>query len=157
MISSKGFVPRGKNTLTSRLFVLERVKKELEKQIATTKLLKKTNLTLTTTTPSSILSEDEEEDDHDYDDNLLESNFLEDLKINPTACAFLSNDETKCLTNEQVYGILNNRSDLMKLPKSIEQQINKPNEQTCTSIDLSSFSQKFHFHSIIFSSSRSSL
>jgi hypothetical protein len=136
MISSKGFVPRGKNTLTSRLFVLERVKKELEKQIAANKLLNKNNLT--TTTISSIVSDEDEDEDPDYDDNLLESNFLEDLKINPTSCAFLSNDDSKCLTNEQVYNLLNNRSDLMKLTKPIEQQINKPNERTCASIDLSS-------------------
>ncbi len=106
-------------------------------------MLNKNNLSVSTTTSSSFLSkeddEEEEEEDHDYEDNLIESNFIEDLKINPTSCAFLSNDDSKCLTNEQVYQLLNNQSDLMKFTKSIEQRINKHNEQICTSIDLSSY------------------
>jgi hypothetical protein len=51
----------------------------------------------------------------------------------------VSTNDEKCLTNEQVYNLLNNQIDLMKFSKPIEQQINKPNEQICTSIDLSSF------------------
>jgi len=59
--------------------------------------------------------------------------------MNPDSCAFLSNNNNdKCLTNAEVYKYLYNKSDLMKLSKSIEQQINKPNEQICTSIALSS-------------------
>jgi len=138
LIFLKGFVPRGKNTLTSRLFVLERVKKELDKQIASAKSLSKRNLSSTiSTTISSLLNEDEDED-LDYEDILTESNLIEDLKTNPDSCAYLSNNEDKCLTNEQVYKYLYNKSDLMKFSKSIEQQINKPNEQICTSIALSS-------------------
>jgi hypothetical protein len=137
----KGFVPRGKDTLTSRLFVLERVKNELEKQLATAKLAdKKKRPSTTTTLSSSILNKNDAEDDEvlDYEDNLAESHLLEDLKSNPDSCAFLSSNEYKCLTNEQVYHLINNQSDLMKIPKPIEQQIHKPNEQMCTSIDLSS-------------------
>jgi hypothetical protein len=135
----KGFVPRGKNTLTSRLFVLEQVKKELDKQMAAAKLLNKNNiLSARTTTTSSLLLKEEEDEDLDYDDHLIESNLLEDLQTNPDACAILSNNENQCLTNEQVYNLLKNRSDLMKFPKLIEQQIIKPNEQICTSIGLSS-------------------
>jgi len=134
----KGFVPRGKNTLTSRLFVLERVKNELDKQIKIAKLLNKPNISTTTISPLLLL-EDDEDEDPDYEDNLTESYLLEDLKANPDSCAFLLNNEKNCLTNEQVYQLLNNRSDLMKFSKSIEQQIIKPTEQICTSIDLSSF------------------
>ncbi len=112
------------------------MKKELDKQIATAKLLNKTKIPLTTTS-SLLLNDDEEEEDDD--DNLIESNLLEDLKTNPDSCAFLPTNENKCLTNERVYQLLNNRSDLMKFSKSIEHQINKPNEQICTSIALSSF------------------
>ena len=114
------------------------MKKELDRQLAATRLLKKANLSFTTT--SSYLAKDEqEEEEEDYEDSLLESTLLEDLKTDPTVCAFLSNDDGKCLTNEQVYHLINDRSDLMKFPKSIEQQINKPNEQVCTSIDLSAY------------------
>jgi hypothetical protein len=122
-------------------------------------LLNKNKFSLTTT--SSFLSKDNEneddDEDHDYDDNLIESNFIEDLKINPTNCAFLSNDDTNCLTNEQVYHLLNNRSDLVKFTKSIEQQISKFNGQTCTSIDLSLYLNHLKSDSSFFVFSRSSL
>ncbi|CAF0882361.1 unnamed protein product [Adineta steineri] len=133
---TKGFVPRGKNTLTSRLFVLERVKNELDKQIASAKI---TNKTKTSSTPSSNNNnndDDDDDDDLDYEDNINESILLEDYKTNLNSCAFLSNNDDKCLTNEQVYKLLNNKSDLIKFSKIIEHQINKPNEQMCTSIDL---------------------
>jgi hypothetical protein len=42
-----------------------------------------------------------------------------------------------CLTNRGVYGLLSNQSDLMKVSKTIEKQLNRPNEHMCTSIDLS--------------------
>ncbi len=83
------------------------------------------------------LNKEDEIEDEDYEDSIIESNLLEDLKTNPESCAFLSSNENKCLTNEQVYKLLNNQSDLIKFSKTIEQQINKPNEQMCTSIDLS--------------------
>ncbi|UJR30169.1 hypothetical protein I4U23_017709 [Adineta vaga] len=125
---TKGFVPRGKNTLTSRLFVLERVKKELDKQIASAQLTNKTEVVTTI--------EQDEDDDLDYDDSISESSLLEDLRNAPNACAFSTTTEDKCLTNKQVYSLLNNQSDLIKFSKVIEQQINKPHEQICTSIDL---------------------
>ncbi|CAF4102545.1 unnamed protein product [Rotaria socialis] len=129
---TKGFVPRGKNTLTSRLFVLERVKNELDKQIAAGKLLDKKHFS----SSSLNISKNEEDEDLDYDDNLTESYLLEDLRNSIDSCAFLSKNDHKCLTNQRVYQLLNNKSDLIKFSKTIEQQINKPNEQMCTSIDL---------------------
>ncbi|CAF3652461.1 unnamed protein product, partial [Rotaria sordida] len=132
---TKGFVPRGKNTLTSRLFVLERVKAELDKQIATTKVpdKKETSSSLNINKQEEV----EEDEDLDYDDNINESYLLEDLRNGFDSCAFLSSsNQDKCLTNKQVYQSLNNKSDFIKFSKTIEQQINKPNEQMCTSIDL---------------------
>ncbi|CAF5200731.1 unnamed protein product, partial [Rotaria magnacalcarata] len=129
---TKGFVPRGKNTLTSRLFVLERVKNELDKQIAAEKLLEKNKFS----SPSLNINIVEEDEDLDYDDHLMESYLLEDLRNSLDSCAFLSKTDRQCLTNQQVYQLLNNKSDLIKFSKTIEQQINKPNEQMCTSIDL---------------------
>ncbi|CAF4946392.1 unnamed protein product [Rotaria sp. Silwood1] len=132
---TKGFVPRGKNTLTSKLFVLERVKNELDKQMLAAKVVdnKKVSSSL------NINKEEEEDEDADYDDNLNESYLLEDLRNSLDSCAFLSSDQNKCLTNKQVYELLHNQSDLIRFSKTIEQQMNKPHEQICTSIDLSSF------------------
>ena len=115
------------------------MKKELERQIATAKLLQNKNISITTTIQSSFLPKqplDEEEDDLDYDENLLESDFYEDFKLNSNACAFSSSNDQQCLTNVQVYQLINNQSDLLRLSKTIEQKIYKPNEQICTSIDL---------------------
>jgi hypothetical protein len=83
--------------------------------------------------------EDEDEDDFDYAENLNIKNLLEDLNNNPDDCAFPSSFQNKCLTNGEVYGLLKNRSDLMKLPRTIEQQLYKPNEHMCTAIDLSMY------------------
>ncbi|CAF3558272.1 unnamed protein product [Rotaria sp. Silwood1] len=129
---TKGFVPRGKNTLTSKLFVLERVKNELDKQMLAAKVVdnKKVSSSL------NINKEEEEDEDADYDDNLNESYLLEDLRNSLDSCAFLSSDQNKCLTNKQVYELLHNQSDLIRFSKTIEQQMNKPHEQICTSIDL---------------------
>lgn len=154
----QGFVPRGKNTLTSRLFVLERVKKELERQIAATKLQNKRNLSslTTTTTTTTFLgkqdAEDNDDDDSDYDDNFLESDFIDDLKSNANTCAFSSNNDQDCLSNTQVYRLIDNRSDFLRFSKQIEQKISKPNEQSCTSIDLNR-----HYEVYFESSNRSSL
>ncbi|CAF1203962.1 unnamed protein product, partial [Adineta ricciae] len=127
---TKGFVPRGKNTLTSRLFVLERVKKELDKQIAVAKQTNNTKISLDTN------QNEEEDEDLDYDDSISQSDLLKDLEASSDTCAFPSNTEEKCLTNKQVYNLLNNTSDPIRFGKAIEHQINKPHEQICTSIDL---------------------
>ena len=124
--------------MTSRLFVLERVKKELDRQLT---LAKSSNLLTTTISPAyddeneENVDDDEEEDTDDFD-----VNFLEDLKADPDKCAFQSVNQQKCLTNSDVYRLLYNQSDLLKLSKAIENQIHPSNEAICTSIDLSSFS-----------------
>ena len=139
---SKGFVPRGKNTLTSRLFILERVKQELDRQISQAKLNQQDKLSTTPSFEINKNSHDEEQDD-DQDEELLDESILfEDLINNPDSCAFPTTIEKTCLTNQQVYNSLNNQSVLIQFSKSIEQQLNKPNEQRCTSIDLSSFRLK---------------
>lgn len=97
--------------------------------------MNKTKSLSTTTIPSSSLLLDYE--DEEDEDNLSESNLLEDFKLNPNSCAFPSTNDDQCLTNEQVYHLLNNRSDLMEFSKTIDKKINNPNEQICTSIDLS--------------------
>lgn len=127
--------------MTSRLFILERVKKELDRQIASTKA---SNLSTSTTTLAPSLrdhnDEEEEEDDENTDyDNIVETTLLEDFKADPDKCAFSTINEKKCLTNVDVYNLLYNQSDLLKLSKTIDQQINKPDERICTSIDLSAF------------------
>ena len=132
----KGFVPRGKYTLTSRLFVLERVKNEIDRQMLVAKTSGKRPVS-STTIPSTPNDDGLEEEDPDYDDELSESNLRQDLTNDPTSCAFPTKSDSQCVTNEQTYRLLNNHSDLMKLPKNIEQQLKKPNEQMCTFIDLS--------------------
>lgn len=116
------------------------MKKELERQIAATKLQSKANISSSTSTRSSFLSkpddEDNDDDDSDYEDTLLESDFYDDLKSNANTCAFSSSNDQQCLTNTQVYRLIDNRSDFLRFSKQIEQKISKPNEQVCTSIDL---------------------
>lgn len=116
------------------MFVLERVKIELEKQIAAAIALDKKK---PSSSISNINKDEQDDEDVDYDDNINESYFFEDLRNTFDQCAFESSTKTKCLTNRQVYKLLNNKSDLIKFSKVIEQQINNPNEQMCTSIDLS--------------------
>lgn len=113
--------------------MLERVKNELDKQIAAAKLLDKKVIS---STPLNV-SKEEEDEDLDYDDNLSESYLKEDYQSSFNSCAFISSNEKQCLTNSQVYNLLKKKSDLIKFSKTIEQQINIPNEQMCTSIDLS--------------------
>ncbi|CAF2450277.1 unnamed protein product [Rotaria sp. Silwood2] len=137
---TKGFVPRGKHTLTSRLYVLEKLKNKLDQQLATAKINNKSKIPLSTKSPlsSSPMNKkyEEEEDESDYDDNLNEIDLKLDLISNPNGCVFVSSSQNKCLTNQQVYSLLSNKTDLMKISKPIEEQLYKPNEHMCTSIDL---------------------
>ena len=123
----KGFVPRGKDTLTSRLLILERVKSELDKQLVDVKNNKKN------------ISSDITQQDYDYDDDLTEFDLLEDLRNSFDVCAFSATYTEQCLTNKQVYELLHDQSDLINFSPAIEQQIMKPHGQICTSIDLSLF------------------
>ncbi|CAF0737563.1 unnamed protein product [Adineta steineri] len=137
---TKGFIPRGKNTLTSRLFVLEKIKNELDRQMAAARLTSKSNIL--SVTQQNISSnqfdndDEEEDDDSDYDKPSSIATFLEDYKIYQNDCAFKSASQTKCLSNKQVSRLLKNRRDFMKISKTIEKQLHKPNEHMCTSIDL---------------------
>ncbi|CAF3371762.1 unnamed protein product [Rotaria sp. Silwood1] len=137
---TKGFVPRGKHALTSRLFVLEKLKNKLDQQLAAAKISNKSK-TLLSTQPPSLYNQtnkkhEEEEDDFDYEDSLNEIDLKLDLLANPNGCAFVSPRQNKCLTNQQVYTLLSNTSDFMKISKTIEEKLYKPNEHMCTSIDL---------------------
>ncbi|CAF0835282.1 unnamed protein product [Rotaria sordida] len=144
---TKGFVPRGKHTLTSRLFVLEKIRNKLVEQLAAAKISNKSKISLTT--KSSLLINqinknheeqegeiDDDDDDSDYDVPLNEIELKVDLVSNPNACAFVPSSRSQCLTNQQVYTLLHNTTDLMKISKTIEEQLYKPNEHMCTSIDL---------------------
>lgn len=135
-------MPRGKNTLTSRLFVLERVKKELDRQFEEAKLAQRKKNPSTTTISSSFVNANQNDYDDDENENedeeiINEFNFRKDLLDNLDSCAFTSINQKECLTNEQVYQLLNNQSDLVKFSKTIEYQLYKPDEQMCTTIDLS--------------------
>ncbi len=128
----QGFIPRGKHTLTSRLFVLGNVKNELDKQLAAAKIINKSKPSSATKLPFT------EEDEDDFDDDSINlTHLLEDLRNSPNECAFPSLSQNKCLSNKQVYELIKNQSDLMKISKAIEQKLHKPNEHMCTSIDLS--------------------
>ncbi len=135
----QGFIPRGKHTLTSRLFVLGNVKNELDKQLAAAKIINKSKLLSATKLPVSSNQIDTQEDEEDFgdDDSINLTYLLEDLRNNPNDCAFPSLSQNKCLSNKQVYELIKNQSDLMKISKAIEQKLHKPNEHMCTSIDLS--------------------
>ena len=79
----------------------------------------------------------EDEIDFDYDNIINKEDLLEDLKYNPNGCAFRSLSHKKCLTNQQVYGLLKNQSNFLQISATIEEQLHKPNEHMCTFIDLS--------------------
>ena len=83
------------------------------------------------------VDDEQDEFDRDYEENLTVKALVEDLAINRDGCAFPSINDHRCFSNKQVYGLMKNRSDLMKTSRSIEQQLYKPNEHMCTSIDLS--------------------
>lgn len=89
--------------------------------------------------------EEPEDDEVDGDDDGDDANdfnldlLLEDLRMNPNECAFLSTKQKTCLTNKEVYRLLKNRSDLFLTSDTIEKNLNKPNEHTCTSIELSNY------------------
>lgn len=123
------------------MFVLEKIKNELDKQLATARIINKSKLSSATNSPLIInqIDTENEEDDNDFEDDydLNLANLLEDLRYNPDECAFPSSRQNQCLTNKQVYKLLYNKSDLMKTSQTIERQLQKPNEHMCTSIDLS--------------------
>ncbi|CAF1168574.1 unnamed protein product [Adineta ricciae] len=137
---TKGFIPRGKYTLTSRLFVLEQLKNELDKQLAAARIISKSKNFASTASPYSRdeqhAGNDDDDDDFDYNSPADMMNLREDLRDNPNECAFLSSKQTTCLTNAQAYSLLKNRTDLLKISKAIKKELHKPNEHMCTSIDL---------------------
>ena len=142
-LSLQGFVPRGKHTLTSRLFVLSHVKNEIERQLIEAKVIVNKDRVSSTVGPDSLSyvdPEDENDEDDEQDDGSFDVKTLrEDFDANTNECAFSTTNSSRCLTNGDVFQLIDNRSDLMKVSKSIEQQIHKANEQICTSIDLSAF------------------
>ena len=126
--------------MTSRLFVLEKVKNEVDRQLAAAKIINKSKVSVSTRSPllADRSSEiDEEENERDYDEQVTVGSLLEDLTINPDQCTFPSTDHHRCLSNRQVYQLINNHSELMKVSRTIEGQLYKPHEHMCTSIDLS--------------------
>lgn len=137
----QGFIPRGEQTLTSRLFVLEKLKQELDRQLAAARIINKNKISssINNKLPLSVNNAYDDDDDDDYlsEEDLTPQNFLEDFTNNLDECAFPSSRQTRCLTNQQVFRLMNNRSDLLKTSRIIEQNLFKPNEQMCTSIDLS--------------------
>ena len=117
------------------------MKNEVDRQLAAAKvIINKSKSSLSTKAPlliNDIDPFDEEQDDDE--ESISVENFLEDFYNNPHDCAFPSSTTHQCVTNEQVYQMIHNRSDLMKVSTSIEQQLHKPHEHICTSIDLSNF------------------
>ena len=115
---------------------MEKLKNELNRQLAAARIINKNEV-------SSLSNQsDHDEGDGEEEDFLSEEDFnlqhlFEDFRSNPDACAFPSSKQRKCLTNRQVFRLLNNRSDLLKTSRTIEQKLSKPNEHMCTSIDLS--------------------
>jgi hypothetical protein len=137
----QGFIPRGEKTLTSRLFILDQMKNEIDRQMAMARTINKQKLSLSTRSPllnRFVETDDEEqESERDYEENLTVSSLLEDLINNPDGCAFPAVNQNRCLSNRQVYQLLDNHIELMKVSHKIEEQLYKPNEQMCTSIELS--------------------
>ena len=137
----QGFIPRGEHTLTSRLFVFGKIKDEIDRQLEVARGFSKSRVVSSTKTPSLIdpieLNQDQIENDFDYEDDQSFSTLFEDLTHNPDGCVFSSKRQKKCFSNRQVYRLIDNRSDLMKISKNIQQQLYRPDEQMCTSIDLS--------------------
>ncbi|CAF1439929.1 unnamed protein product, partial [Didymodactylos carnosus] len=133
---TKGFVPRGKHTLTSRLFVLERLHKELQGQMS-----KSNSETVETSTIRPIPPYD----DDDYDDVVEENdgtklieNLKNDLVNNRQGCAYTTISGQKlssCLSNEQVFSLLKDEIDLFTLSRPIQQKLFN-SHQMCTSINL---------------------
>ena len=134
----QGFIPRGKHTLTSRLFVLEKFKQELDRQLAAARIINKNKISSINKLPNNQYdASGDDDDDYLSEEDLNPQNFIEDFVNNPDECAFPSSRQTRCLTNREVFRLMNNRSDLLKTSRTIERNLFKPNEQMCTSIDLS--------------------
>jgi hypothetical protein len=129
---------------------LQEVKNELDQQLAAANLIDNGRTARPTRSPLPVNNknnhvgggggdddDEENEIDRNYEETLTVDSLLEDLTVSPDECAFPSINQNKCLTNRQVYRLINNRTDLMKVSRDIEQQLYKSNEQMCTSIDLS--------------------
>lgn len=112
------------------------MKKELDRQLLEAKLARLTRISSTSSVGPPPLEQIDDEGDDD-EDMYNESDLQEDLINNADTCAFPSTSEEPCLSNKQVYHLLNNRSDLFQFAKGVEQQLKKPQEQMCTGIDLS--------------------
>lgn len=137
---------------------MEKIKQELDRQLAAARIINKNKL-------SSIDNQfdhrkddrilpttDEEDEDDDYlsDEDLNPKYFIEDFQNNPDECAFPSSRQNQCLTNRDVFRLLNNRSDLLKTSRTIEQKLVKPDEPMCTSIDLSKSLKNFSSNNLLF-------
>ena len=119
---------------------MEKIKQELDRQLAAARFINKNKISsIGNAYDHREEQETIEEDDDDYlsEDDLNPKHFIEDFHNNPDECAFPSSRQHRCLTNRQVFRLLNNRSDLLQTSRTIEQKLVKSDEQMCTSIDLS--------------------
>lgn len=118
---------------------MEKFKQELDRQLAAARIINKNKISSINKLPLSTNDDSGEDDDDDYlsEEDLNPRNFIEDFANNPDECAFPSSRQTRCLTNREVFRLMNNRSDLLKTSRTIERNLFKPHEQSCTSIDLS--------------------
>lgn len=128
--------------MTSRLFVLDQVKKQIEQQLIEAKVFATKNRHSSTSTdsPSYVDPDDEniDRDDDDDEENSIDfKSLFEEFNANSNECAFPSINSSQCLTNRHVYQFIDNQSDFMKISKKIEDELHKSNERMCTSIDLS--------------------
>lgn len=139
----QGFIPRGKNTLTSRLFVLEKIRNEIFRQIETLRNLKNRNSGPTDSLPiddvSNEFDDEEFESERDFEANLTVNALLVDFRNAPNECFMRKGAQGKCVTNKKIYKMIDNRSDLMVLPREVEEKVLRRNGRMCTSIDLSEF------------------
>ena len=124
--------------------MLAEVKNEIERQLIAAKVIvNKHRASPSSTVASDSLSyvdpadDDEQDDERNGDDPFDLKTLLDDFDANANECAFPAKNSTRCLTNERVFQLIDKRTDLMKLSKSIEQELHKPNERICSSIDLS--------------------
>lgn len=123
---------------------------EVLRQLAAARVISQGKVSVSTRSPF-LTDEIEDDTDREYDEQLTVAGLLEDLTINPDQCAFPSSSQQRCLSNKQVYQLINNHTELMKVSRNIEQQLFKPNEHMCTSIDLNR-----HYEVYFESSDRSS-
>ncbi|MCC6581972.1 MAG: hypothetical protein IT440_16195, partial [Phycisphaeraceae bacterium] len=117
------------------------VKNEIEQQLIAAKVIGNDHSVRSSTSSPQSLNfvdpiYDEGDDERDDDDSLDIQTFLDDFYANSNECAFPSKSSNQCLTNQRVYQLIRNQSDFIQISKSIEEQLHKPNEHMCTSIDL---------------------